>query len=84
MTKQVALDNTWKKLNTTAADVLITGANGPRSFSLAISKAAPGADEVGHTITQAMVLPKGTPAYIRSAGGIDVWVSAFDGSDPTA
>ena len=84
MTKQVKLDENWKKLNTATADVLITGAKSPASFSLAIANAAPGSDEIGHTITQPIVLPKGTPAYIRNTFGQDVWLSAFDGSDPTA
>lgn len=61
MTIPVTLDATWKQIDTSKADVLITG-----NFILFMGgSAAPGTGSAGHFISIPTRIPKGVGAWIR-------------------
>lgn len=82
MTIPVTLDSTWKQLNTSKADVLITG-----SFILFMGGSTkPTAADAGHFISIPTRIPKGVGAWIRGgAAAPSCVISVMDavGDSPT-
>lgn len=77
MSKTVALTDTWQELDTTN-DVLVTGVN--FALALGVTAAPTGAGE-WHRLSQPIVVPKGTGAFIRAGfGSSEVVMSTLGGN----